>query len=284
MCFMKKLLILSFLLLPLSSQSKTVKKLIQYGVSASGRPLIANIFYDSSVLQHGLIFISEGMHGNEYLGLVSGITKNLLQDNSVFEAYIKAGGVVMTIPQINPDGVHFKSRFNIIGKDLNRDFHDKKKSEHRETRSLKLFLDKFLVHHSLKFQFAMDYHCCATALLHPNEDSVNKDLYMSIANISSKYLGKTYIMSSTKKVFGKFYKGTLKDYLFNKYRVPTMTYEAPDLGEDKKLTKHLNFWKKTASVVERYSTKKRAFTQTYRLSKSSFFNSYKPNTDSQLSE
>lgn len=257
----------------LNAVAEVFHEKIIYGYSAQNRNLVANIYYNKSVSQKKLILISEGVHGHEHMNLLGQISNVLLlqQSNSKFTEFLNQGGVLLTIPKLNPDAVANNTRYSASGHDLNRHFFESKSSNSNEVNAFKDFLNKYIKYHKLQFVFAMDYHCCARAILTPGtRNKSHKSFYKYLKFNAKKFLGQDYIVAQTFRVFKSNFKGTLKDYLSSTFKAPSVTFESPDLNEKKNLTSHLNLW---SSLFTFFSNKKLQ-TEAFPIFRSAFAKKY----------
>jgi succinylglutamate desuccinylase len=238
-----------FSILLASTHADVIKsKTYEYGKSSNNNKLIANIHYQKNVRPKKIIIITEGIHGNEYLGLTSKLS-TAIKDQMVgesFSNFFQNGGVFIIIPKVNPDGVLTRTRASFKGEDLNRAFtvqsHPSALNDHSESALLIKFIDKFLEGSKAKLVFAVDYHCCGGAGLIPSDSNVSNQFY-SFLDVSMKsLLNKSYAIRKTKDIFGQQFKGTLKDYWFEKYQSPALTFEAKTLNESSKSKNHIAWW------------------------------------------
>lgn len=230
-----KFIIISILLLVNHSFGSNIKSTnFRYGQSEGKRSLIANFIHKSGVKPNKVIIITEGVHGNEYIGFADKIKESLLDESSLIgeKLYFKSGGAVLIVPKVNTDGVSLKTRKNSLGQDLNRHFKLSLKVA-SESEQLMDFLKFFTKIKNLKPLFAIDYHCCAGKVLKANNDD-SKEFYRYLNFALKKDLNRDFTVTSTLKVFGKFFKGTLKDYMNTEFKIPSITYEAISLNRNYK--------------------------------------------------
>ena len=202
---------------------------ITYGTSFEGRDLTSKIIHLKSRRPIKAVILTEGTHGNEYIGFVDGIEKHILKGEltSGFKNYLNNGGSLILIPKVNMDGVHNRTRHNVPGLDLNRKF-TKKNQNFDEATQLVSFLKKYLKNKEIEPLFAVDYHCCGGKALKPTIDK-NPAFYNYLENSMQFHLGSKYKVINTKELFGKVFEGTLKDYFSKNFNVPAITFEAASL-------------------------------------------------------
>lgn len=233
---------------------------IPYGFSFEGEPLIAyKVFHKKAAPSKKAILFTEGVHGNEYNGMLS-----RLLNHSKFKVLIKGflgrfldqGGELIFIPKVNPDAIKLSARNNVFGSDLNRDFL-LNKLQSQESYFLSKWLDKELKKTNTKLVIAIDYHCCGGALLYPEVQSKKEQRFYQthfkeISSVMNKSLNQDFTRSSSKNFFGERKIGTLKNYLFEKYGTLSFTFEAHDL-KPLSVNKHLGWWQQIANHISKKS-------------------------------
>lgn len=233
---MKKfqLLKLTFIYLLFSSvilASPLVIKKVRYGKTLKGNQLVAKVFSFRNVKPNKAIILTEGVHGNEYIGITKEISKffetNSLNQN--FLSFFKKSGSLIIISEVNKDGVETRSRFNSQGIDLNRHFSANTKNN--EAKSLMDFLKVYLSKNEIEPLFAIDYHCCGGKALRPTIKK-NQFFYKYLKNSLKYFLGNKFDLINTKELFGKTFKGTLKDFFSEELNTPAITFEAKSLFEN----------------------------------------------------
>lgn len=231
---------------------------IHYGSSFESRPLTGfKIFRQGPYQGRKAILLTEGVHGNEYLGHLDKLIET--SDNGLnlppeIKKFVSSGGIVLLVPQVNPDGVHHKSRHTRFGLDLNRDF---KLSQVRmqESRFLAQWVDKELQSHSANLVLSIDYHCCGGGLLHPELESSDRDElfqrhYQDISKTMQAAISSEYRLGMSQDFFGKKNLGTLKDYWFQKYGTLSFTYEGESMQKEAAAyDKHVVWWESLAQYV-----------------------------------
>lgn len=94
-------------------------------------------FVDTAGTVRPVVYLNEAIHGNEYLNLADRMIGRFLDardDGGGVERFLTAGGIILVVPIINPDGYALGQRRNAVpvdpndprsyGHDLNRDFAD----------------------------------------------------------------------------------------------------------------------------------------------------------------
>lgn len=203
--------------------------------------------------------MTEGVHGNEYMGIVEKMPAIFHEsDLPGFRDFTSEGGILFIIPQVNPDGVERKSRFTMMNTDLNRDF-DSKKLHEQESYLFSLWIKNELQVSKANLILAVDYHCCKGAMIHPKFSSdKNPFLYQKkfekIKLLMRKHVDQSYQNGTTKVIFGNKTTGTLKDYLFQEYGAISLTFEGISLDkEGEKLNEHVRWWDSLFTMVKELS-------------------------------
>ncbi len=238
---------------------------IDYGKSFQGVSLTAYKIFDSSSSKKGpkkAILFSEGVHGNEYNGILKSFV-DLAQKSpkalNKFEKFLKNNGVIYLIPQLNPDAVVRKSRHSMLGADLNRDF-KKDKLQAQETFTFATWLDNELSSTNAKLYLSVDYHCCGGVLLSPKlsaQKDFYKKQYQKVSLLLKNHVSTELIHSKSHDFWGKSVKGTLKDFLHKKYGSLSFTYEAKMMGTTQKtVDSHSAWWSSVANHLTNSSFEK----------------------------
>lgn len=245
-----------------TSQEIQIEK-IQYGTSFESRPLSGfKIYRQGPFLGRKVILLTEGVHGNEYLGHLDKLIET--SDNGVnlppeIKKFVSSGGIVLLVPKVNPDGVFHKSRHSRFGIDLNRDF-KMSQVKMQESRMLVQWIDQELQQHNANLVLSVDYHCCGGGLLHPENESSERDQlfqrhYKDISQIMKTKLNPEYRLGKSEDFFGKKNLGTLKDYWFEKYGAISFTFEAESMQKEAAAyDKHLAWWESLAQYVAKIPT------------------------------
>lgn len=254
------------------SASSIILDKISYGKSFNGVPLVAFKVSDVNTSKNEIkkaIILTEGVHGNEYNGLLdSYITTALKSPNTlnIFSNFLKNNGVLYFIPKLNPDAVLKKSRQSAFGIDLNRDFKPNR-LQAQETFIFVTWLDRELRATNAKLYMSIDYHCCGGVLLSPElstPESLYKKQYEKISSLLRSHVSPKLTHSKSLKFWGKNVTGTLKDFLHKKYGSLSFTFEAKVMGTTKvTVSKHSKWWSSVANHIVDYS-----FTKQLHLSQS----------------
>jgi predicted deacylase len=238
---------------------------IDYGKSFHGVPLTAYKIFNDETLKTAskkAILLTEGVHGNEYNGLLNSFIDLSIKSPKVlttFSKFLKNNGVIYLIPKLNPDAVLKKSRRSILGADLNRDFmHDRLQAQ--ETFTFATWLDSELQSTNAKLYLSVDYHCCGGALLSPklsSQKSFYKTQYNKISALIKKHVSTKLVHSKSHDFWGKSVTGTLKDFLHNKYGSLSFTYEAKIMGStENTVSNHSKWWASVANHLNNSSFKR----------------------------
>lgn len=231
------------------------KERVLYGATKAGQELYAYRVFkaDRKMPMRPAVIITGGIHGNEHMGLVSGMVDKLNAQEEGFKEFFEAGGIAYLIPELNPGGVAARNRYNPQGVDLNRDFAMDRRPSQSESSKLLDFLETDMETFGARPILAMDYHCCSKSLIYPKvkgKDTFYKQQFEKIVGHMKENVDKEYKSGLTKDIFGYETHGTLKGYWFKKYGALSFTYEGTSPKEEiKKLAGHHNWWKKIMGVV-----------------------------------
>lgn len=238
-----------------SKTLKVKKEKIYYGKTPTGQNLYSIRFYkdDHKLPLRPAVLLTGGIHGNEHMGIVEGIADKLNPEDKGFKEFFEAGGVVWFFPEINPNGVEHRNRYNPKGVDLNRDFKLGRKPSQTESAQMLDFLERELDEFGARPILAMDYHCCSTSLIYPKTSKKNsfyQGEFDKVVKLMQTHVDSSYKAGLTKDIFGYETHGTLKAYWFKKYGALSFTYEgAHPTEEKKKLSGHYEWWKDIMSNV-----------------------------------
>lgn len=240
---------------------------IQYGTSASGKPLMAlkvheKNFTSGTANPRPAILVSEGIHGNEYLHITDRLPFEFMragQKNPAFDSFLAAGGVVYFVPVMNPDGYSNGRRENSRGADLNRDFTIQAAGNSAfrqpETRSIAEFMAKESREGNLSVEASMEYHCCIGGLIHPwawtREPLTGEKLarHEEIGEIVSNLF--QYPYGTVSDILGYSAVGGSDDYYLETYGRRAFSFEGSRGVEDKKLKEHVDLWNRIFEIVVR---------------------------------
>ena len=225
----KLLFLISILFLPLLSRGEVYVYSRSYGESYLGKPLMAYQVIDENFNRNDIkkvLFISEGIHGNEYLGLTKKLLEekfwNSLRANHPLKAFLKTAGSILIAPQVNPDGIKKKSRTTYDGTDLNRDFMDSRLNQ-LESFYLIEFIKDEIANKKVKHKVSVDLHCCGGKLLQAQNSQLSKSTpFITILKNTESF---KVPIQYTKDHFQDNFKGTLKDYLNQKFNFHAFTFE-----------------------------------------------------------
>ena len=208
---------------------KAIVKSGSYGRSYEDRVLTSYKIVDDSYAQNELtkvLLITEGVHGNEYMGITNKLTQvnywHQLPVTHPLKAFLKQAGVIYILPKVNPDGIERKSRFTYNGHDLNRDFLERKLNQ-QESYYLSEFVKEEIAPLSIKTKISVDLHCCGGKLLQAKDMNVS-DNYPFITVLRGPEAMKVPVQH-TRDHFKTFFPGTLKDYLHENFGFKAFTFE-----------------------------------------------------------
>jgi len=231
----------------------------EYGRSVLGRPLrIVKIQDPSRVEQeavHPTVLISGATHGSEYLGIEDRLPEWFFQSRfreRQLNQFFAAGGVLLIVPIVNPDGFVAGTRLNAHGVDLNRDFDLVPTNEGHfaepETRDLADWLAAEIADNHLQLRLTVDYHCCDGSLLFPWSYSdaglpaADLEAHEQVGRLMQSDIDSSYNFGSTGKVLGYLARGTSKDYYFARYHALAFTFEGLAREELAKFPSHTRWW------------------------------------------
>lgn len=236
-------------------KAKVKKEKVYFGKTKTGHKLHAIRVYmeEHKLPMRPAVLITGGIHGNEHMGLVSGMAELVSGEDKGFKEFFNAGGIAYFFPEVNPDGVQSGNRYNPHGIDLNRDFKIGRKPSQSESSQMLEFLESDLDAFHARPILAMDYHCCSKSLIYPElkkDDTFYKGQFDKIVKLMKTHVDPEYTSGLTKNIFGYETHGTLKDYWFKKYGALSFTYEGANPKEErKKMAGHHDWWKDIMGVV-----------------------------------
>jgi len=237
---------------------------IDYGVTPEGRPLRALRLADPrSAVQHQrpAVLITGSTHGDEYLHIEDRLAGWFLshRDGGGVGRFFAAGGVLLLVPVVNPDGFAAQTRNNSHDVDINRDFAQPLQGisgfEEPESRALARWLAAEVATLDLALRMTLDYHCCSGALLIPR--SVSSDGILSAEAQSFAVIGRmipqaidaTYRYGSSEKLLGYTADGTSKDYFHATYGSLSFTFEGRYRSEAGRFFQHTQWWDRVLSLL-----------------------------------
>lgn len=245
----------------IASENPGLVEMFDYGTSVKGQPLRMLVVSRPGVFPNRPALVMTGStHGNEYLNIEDRLPERLLQKNAASDGvqrFLSAGGVLILVPILNPDGYDRRRRENANGVDLNRDW-DVKPAGYTgfrqvETRALAMALQKFHQERGYRYEVTVDYHCCIGALLHPwsyknvKLPAGDQARHHEVSSPAEKLLN--IDVGTTSDVLGYAPLGTTKDYYYITYGARAFTYEGRYGSEKQYLDQHVTWWDQVAGMV-----------------------------------
>jgi hypothetical protein len=208
------------------------------------------------------VLITGSTHGNEYLHIEDRLPEEFVSKRDSLPGlakFLSLCGIVYLLPILNPDGYDRDERENINGFDLNRDF-PLGKVEHEgffqpETRVLGDYIKEEVSRNNMALKVALDYHCCAGALLYPwsysAEPMPSQDLaaHQLIARKMVATLGNNYEYGTTGEILGYRPLGTSKDYYYFEYGTVSFTFEGQYRTEAENFPQHVKWWDQVFAML-----------------------------------
>lgn len=238
---------------------------VNYGDSFAGEKLVGHsLMFSGNFSNRRVVLVTGGIHGNEYLGIAQGIFDQTSSGNLSLEflKFFEKGGILLVAPKVNPDGIKLGKRHSLLGKDLNRDFNHESPDEflqQQESHGLAKWVESELQKYNGQLILAMDYHCCAKSLIHPNfslekEQVLYQKITTEIVSSLREVVGADYRLGETKDIFGRTTAGTLKEFWFKKYGTISYTFEGDDPSENASRTAmHMKWWGKILVSINNVS-------------------------------
>lgn len=223
-----------------------------FGTSLRQRPLVLWELQALTARTSHIVVITANTHGTEYLGFEEHLPR-LLTESKRVKKFREAGGSLLVVPVVNPDGFAARQRENARGVDLNRDWSFSPLVtpglQQPETLALATTIDGILHRHAqARLMLAVDYHCCAGALLHAAGDPRPR-LSQEVARLAHAELA--VALGSTKEILGYEPQGTCKDYFAKRYQAAAFTYEGRAHLESSQLPAHVRWWEHTLAALQR---------------------------------
>ena len=202
------------------------------GFSVLKKPI--TMFFIETDIKNPYIIILGRQHPPEVTGAfaLKGFIDQLVSPSQLSQNFLNQYNIIF-VPLMNPDGVdngHW--RYNVNKIDLNRDWGT---FSQPETIAINEKLIRLTA--NSKLALFIDFHSTYNNIFYISENSSNNlskfSLENWINNSSSGLLGIGYnfqlINSSNKD------NGVSKNYIYNKYNIPSMTYEVSDSEDRKKI-------------------------------------------------
>jgi predicted deacylase len=202
------------------------------GFSVLKKPI--TMFFIETDIKNPYIIILGRQHPPEVTGAfaLKGFIDQLVSPSQLSQNFLNQYNIIF-VPLMNPDGVdngHW--RYNVNKIDLNRDWGT---FSQPETIAINEKLIRLTA--NSKLALFIDFHSTYKNIFYISENSSNNlskfSLENWINNSSSGLLGIGYnfqlINSSNKD------NGVSKNYIYNKYNIPSMTYEVSDSEDRKKI-------------------------------------------------
>ena len=242
----------------LEKKNPMFSSVVNLGSTDSGTNLYGLLINNHLVTPQTLILVTGAIHGNEYMHVADQLDNAFLNVlNKEFYEYYNRGGAFFIVPIFNPDGFSINSRYNGNDRDLNRDFPNIITGDagfaQKETKNLKVWIEKFLESTSARLEVTMDYHCCFNRTLlfswsHTSEPIPLND--RERFNVLGEYLINEISdvsYNAVNELFWSFPDGTSIDYWYAKYGALALIYEGREKDEFKVINGHINWWKKIVS-------------------------------------
>ena len=202
------------------------------GFSVLKKPI--TMFFIEKDIKNPYIIILGRQHPPEVTGAfaLKGFIDQLVSPSQLSQNFLNQYNIIF-VPLMNPDGVdngHW--RYNVNKIDLNRDWGTFSQPETIAVNEKLIRLNA-----NSKLVLFIDFHSTYKNIFYISENSSNNlskfSLENWINNSSSSLLGIGYnyqlINSSNKD------NGVSKNYIYNKYNIPSMTYEVSDSEDRKKI-------------------------------------------------
>lgn len=240
-----------------SSHPLTAQTII-IGQSVAQRPQVVLKLahkYRSFSAPRPAVFITEAIHGDEFLGVTNQLAQDFLTLPGKFpklNEFLDRGGVVFLLPIFNPDGYIADTRQNANGADLNRDFDSVIEREYNQTqpevRNWIGFLEAQIDSRQIELRLMLDYHCCAEALIYPLARSLDplpakdQNLYRQIGRDVQSIFGYNFRHGQTIEVLRDVFAFTSMDFFYQKHRALSFGFEGYDQEQPQKIEKHRLMW------------------------------------------
>jgi predicted deacylase len=193
------------------------------GHSVQGRPL--HMLSLGAPDARRMLLVLGRQHPPETTGsqALMGFVDELAADSPLAREF-RARVRVLVVPLLNPDGVvEGNWRGNINGQDLNRDWGP---FTQPETRSVREMLQRELGRDGRQLAFAIDFHSTWSDVFYTVEEAPSRlpggVLRRWIDGMQQRYPGRIRESASPART------DVFKNWAFNRYRAPTVTYEVGD--------------------------------------------------------
>ena len=209
------------------------------GFSVLRKPII--MFSVEGDTKNPYILIIGRQHPPEVTGVfaIKSFINELISSNELSENFLSQYNVIF-IPLMNPDGVENGYwRYNENKKDLNRDWG---KFSQPETIAVNEQLNKFITNRRLIL--FIDFHSTYKNIFYISDtfnSSIKKEFlkyWLDDSSADLLNLGYDYLIINSKAIKN----GVAKNYIHNKFKVPSLTYEVSD-------TENRNKIKKSSSIL-----------------------------------
>ncbi len=228
---------------------------IEYGRSGQNKPLMALRIMNRDVSTKGrpAVFISEAIHGNEYLHITDRLPFEFLAKTNPapeFNRFIENGGVVYFVPIMNPDGYSAGQRGNAVGADLNRDFKIQAAGNQGFRQPETLAVTNFVALEAQSLQLTveatMEYHCCIGGLIHPwawTSEGLTGDAltrHQEFGELVKDIFNYPY--GTVSDILGYSAVGGSDDYYLETYGRRAFSFEGQRSVESRRLADHIRLW------------------------------------------
>ena len=202
------------------------------GFSVLKKPI--TMFFIETDIKNPYIIILGRQHPPEVTGAfaLKGFIDQLVSPSQLSQNFLNQYNIIF-VPLMNPDGVdngHW--RYNVNKIDLNRDWGT---FSQPETIAVNEKLIRLTA--NSKLALFIDFHSTYNNIFYISENSSNN---------LSKFSLENWINNSSSGLFGIGYNfqlinssnkdnGVSKNYIYNKYNIPSMTYEVSDIEDRKKI-------------------------------------------------
>lgn len=251
----------------LAQQNPEMMRVVEYGESVAGQPLIAIRLGDQrsdSQSSRPAMLVTGVTHGHEYMNIVDQLPAWALSKQQPLKSYFDEGGLFYIVPIFNPDGYQANDRYNKNKVDLNRDFDilpiNTPKLTQPETKYFADFLEREITKQNAKLHYAISYHCCGRGETGKGWGDIAELgypwAYTKIALPENELKRYETVSEQIKKVFDNknilidswaniLYKaqGVASDYYYAKYGALSFVFEGMEGFEKQRIEKHFEMWR-----------------------------------------